>query len=251
MKTITKTAIIGGAGLLAAYFLVIRPQQKRSNAETSKAENDSLLASEEITEKFNQLPLKAHSFLTGIPMHSLDYIELKGGRQQMSIADIYRAAGLADLGEVELGAVSKTLFDLRGLIGKIIRWDEVPELVIAISYLPRLSAEERAKSLVPPGEARGISRVLYCYENEMLLEIINKTVHCFWVLASKQTVDGYELYNAVYVKNLNWRTPIYMTLVSPMLKQVIYPAIGRSMRQNWERNFQIEAEKRGTEFLKA
>ncbi|HEX8268225.1 MAG TPA: DUF2867 domain-containing protein [Pyrinomonadaceae bacterium] len=251
MKNITKTAIIGGAGLLAAYFLAIRPQQNKRDANASEAIEDSLIANEKITEKFNCLPLKAHSFLTGIPVHSLDYIELKGGREQMTLPEIYRATGLSDLGDVELGTVSKGLFWLRGLIGKIMHWDEVPELVNEISWLPRLSGEERAKSLIPPGEVRGISRVLYCFENEMVLEIINKTVHCFWVIASEKTSFGYNLYNVVYVKNLNWRTPVYMTLVSPVLKQVIYPVIGESIKRNWERNFPAEAEKNRVELLSA
>ena len=237
MKTITKTAIIGGAGFLAAYLLLIRPQRTQRKGGEQKTIENSLTNSEEIREKFNRLPLKAHAFLAEIPMHSLDYIELKGGRKRMAIAEIYRAAGLDDLGDVELGAASKTLFRLRTLIGNIMWWDKVPELVRSVSYLPRLTAEERAKSLIPPGEIRGISRVIYCFENEMLLEIINKTVHCFWVVASEPTEGGYNFYNAVYVKNLNWRTPIYMTLISPVLKLVIYPAIGKSMSRNWERNF--------------
>ena len=238
MRTITKTAIIGGTGLLAAYFLVIRPRQNKQNAGETKAIEDSFLASEEIRGKFNRLPLKAHEFLAGIPMHSLDFLTLRGGRENMTIANIYRAVGLDEAGEIEVGTVTKALFDLRGAIGKVMHWDEVPELVREISYLPRLSEEEGGKSLIPPGEVRGISRVLYCFENEMLLEIINKTVHCFWLLASEKTPDGYALFNTVYVKNLNWRTPIYMTLISPMLKRIIYPAMEKSMRQNWEREFQ-------------
>ncbi|MEW6125723.1 MAG: DUF2867 domain-containing protein [Acidobacteriota bacterium] len=227
MKTITKTAIAGGTGLLAAYFLLIRPQQSKCKA--------ALLKSEEVQEKFNRLPLKAHHFLAGIPMHSLDYLQLKGGREKLTIAEIYNATGLSDMSNVELGFGTKALFGLRTLIGKVMHWDEVPELVETNSYLSRLGEAERAKSLIPPGEIRGISRVLYCYENEMLLEIINQTVHCFWLLASEPTADGYGLYNAVYVKHLNWRTPIYMTLISPILKEVIYPAIDKSMQQNWER----------------
>jgi hypothetical protein len=105
MKTTTKTAIIGGAGLLAAYFLVIRPQQNKRIASEPKTIEDSSVASEEIREKFNNLPLKAHSFLAGVPMHSLDYAELKGRREQMTLPEIYRATGLSDLGDVELGAV--------------------------------------------------------------------------------------------------------------------------------------------------
>ena len=225
MKTITKTAIVGGAGLLAAYLFLARQSEA------------SLIGNREIREKFNRLPLKAHTFLADAPLHSLDYAELKGGRERMTIAEIYDAAGLSDLGKVEQSAVTKALFDLRGMIGKFMHWDDMPQLVQEFSYLPRLTAEERAKSLIPPGEVRGISRVLYCFENEMVLEIINKTVHCFWVIASERTAQGYNFYNAVYVKKLNWRTPIYMTLVSPMLKHVIYPAIGKSIEQNWRREF--------------
>lgn len=195
-------------------------------------------------EKFDLLPLKGHSFLNDIPLHSLDFTELKGGRERMTIAEIYSAVGLSEVGEVELGFFTKTLFWLRGLIGKILRWDDVPKLIESVSYLPRLSEEERAKSLIPPGKVQGISRVLYCFENEMLLEIINKTVHCFWLIASERTADGYRLYNAVYVKKLNWRTPIYMTLISPVLKWIIYPAIGRSIQRNWERAFPVNAGRR-------
>jgi hypothetical protein len=251
MRNIAKTTLIGGAVGLAAYFLVIRPRRAAKRADEMKAVENSSIKDAEISEKFDRMPLKAHAFLARVPIHSLDYIQLNGGRDQMTIEEIYRATGLSDLGEVELGAASKALFWLRGLIGKIMRWDDVPELVQMNSYLSRLSDEERAASLISSGEVRGISRVLYCRENEMVLEIINKTVHCFWVLASEKTAHGYIIYNAVYVKNLNWRTPIYMTFISPVLKRVIYPAINKSMRQNWERNFPIQMEERNTKILTA
>jgi hypothetical protein len=80
-------------------------------------------------------------------------------------------------------------------------------------------------SPLPSGQQEGISRVLYCFENELRAEIINRTVHCFWLMAAERTTDGYALYFAVYVKKLNGFTPIYMTLVSPMLKWIIYPAM--------------------------
>ena len=42
---------------------------------------------------------------------------------------------------------------------------------------------------------------------------------------------------AVYVKKLNWFTPIYMTLVSPMLKWIIYPSMEKGIKRRWERAF--------------
>lgn len=188
-------------------------------------------------ENFNSLPLKAHTFLAEISLHSFDSVELQGGRERMTIADVYEATGLSDMGKVELGFFTKFLFGLRSLIGKIMSWDDVPQLVEAVSYLPRVSEDEREKSLIPPGKVEGIARVLYCFENEMLLEIVNRTVHCFWLLVSENNANGYTLYNAVYVKKLNWRTPVYMTLISPVLKWIIYPAINKSIVQNWSRTF--------------
>ncbi|HSK70653.1 MAG TPA: DUF2867 domain-containing protein [Pyrinomonadaceae bacterium] len=226
MKNTSKIAIVGGLSGLAAYLFLVRPQQAKSDAED-----------EENRKNFNQLPLKAHSFLAGVPLYTVGFTKLEGGRENMSMKEIYEAVGLSDIGKIELGPVTKGLFWLRTLIGEILRWDDVPELAQSVSYLPRLSAEERAKSLIPPGKVAGISQVLYCYENEIMLEIINKTVHCFWGLALERAPDGYNVYNAVYVKDLNWRTPIYMTLVSPVLKWVIYPAIEKSIRENWECEF--------------
>ena len=223
---LTKAIVIGGTGLLAGYLLLVRPRLKGTP-----------VADREVLDGYMELPLKAHSFLRGVPIHSLDHAELRGGRPDMNVVEVYRATGLEDLGEVQLGPATKILFSLRSAIGRAMGWDEVPELVSSISYLSRLTPEEKSRSLVPPGEVRGISRVLYCFKQEMLLEIINKTVHCFWCIAVENRPSGYLLYNAVYVKNLNWRTPIYMTLVSPVLKWVIYPAIGRSIKKNWETTF--------------
>jgi hypothetical protein len=42
---------------------------------------------------------------------------------------------------------------------------------------------------------------------------------------------------AVYVKKLNWFTPVYMALISPLLKWVIYPAMMKGVRRRWEEAF--------------
>ena len=186
---------------------------------------------------FDRLPLNVHRFLSGVPLHSLDFIELKGGRKGITMDEIYRITQLNRAEEIEFGFVTTSLFWLRGLIGKVLRWDDVPELINANSWLSRLTADEREKSTIPSGKVESINTILYCYQNEILFEIINRTVHCFWVLASEEKPTGYDLYIAVYVRKLNWRTPIYMTLVSPVLKWIIYPAIKKSIARNWEKSF--------------
>jgi Protein of unknown function (DUF2867) len=191
----------------------------------------------ELEKKFNDIPLKAHDFLNCVPMHSLDFIELKGGRRGMKMDEIYRITRLNQTEEFKPKSITGVLFWLRGLIGKIMGWDDVPELVNKTSWISQLTEEEREKSLIPTGKTESISTIFYCFKNEILFEIINRTVHCFWILASVEKSDGYDLYVAIYVKKLNWRTPIYMTLISPMLKWVIYPAMKRSIQENWNKEF--------------
>src|SRR5262245_10050773 len=187
--------------------------------------------------EFKRLQLRVHSFLAGVPLRTLYRRDLPGGREGMTLPEIKRVIGFSNTGDIEVGNATKALFWLRGFIGRILRWDDIKELTESVSYLPRLSEEDRRRSLVAPGEVEGISRVLYCFENEFLGEIVNRTVHCFWLIASERTVNGYAFYLAVYVKKLNWFTPIYMTLVSPLLKWIIYPSMLKSATRRWEKTF--------------
>ena len=189
--------------------------------------------------EFGSLPLRVHSFLAGVPLRTLQRVELPGGRAGMTLPEISAIAGFSDQGEMEVGPVTKALFWLRSMIGRILRWEDAEELIVSHTWLTRLSAEERARSLVTPGKVEGISRVLYCFEREMLAEIINRTVHCFWVMAAEETASGYELWMAVYVKKLNWFTPIYMALITPMLKWIIYPSMMKGVKRRWERAFPV------------
>lgn len=186
---------------------------------------------------FYKLSIKAHRFLEDVPIHSFDFIELKGGRKGMKMDEIYRIIGLNQAEEYKFGFLTDALFWLRGQIGRILKWDDNPELTKANSWIGKLTPEEREKSLIPSGKVESINTILYCYENEILFEIVNKTVHCFWVIAAEKKDDGYILYVAVYVKKLNWRTPIYMALVSPILKWIIYPAVHKNIKRNWEERF--------------
>jgi hypothetical protein len=155
----------------------------------------------------------------------------------MKMPEILDAVGFGGQGSFEVGPVTRGLFWLRTAIGRVFHWDGAEKLAGAVSYLPRLTEEERALSLITPGENRGITRVLYCFENEFLGEIVNRTVHCFWLVASERAAGGYALYLAVYVKKINWFTPIYMALVSPMLKWIVYPSMERGVRRRWEKAF--------------
>jgi hypothetical protein len=187
--------------------------------------------------EFKQKSLRVHSFLADVAIHSLDDMELPGGDAGMTLQKISEVIGFGGEAEMEVGFFTRTLFCLRTWIGRILHWDEDRELAQSVSYLSKLSEEDRARSRVVPGKAAGISRILYPFENEMLAEIVNRTVHCFWLMASEPTANGYRLWIAVYVKKLNWFTPIYMACISPVLQWVIYPAMRKGMKSRWEKAF--------------
>jgi hypothetical protein len=186
---------------------------------------------------YRQKPLRVHSFLAGIPLRTLERVELPAGREGMTIEEISGVVGFSGEVELEVGPVTQALFRLRTLIGRILGWDEAKELVESVSFISRLNEEDHARSLIVPGKPAGISRILYQFENETLGEIVNRTVHCFWLMATEQTANGYALWFAVYVKKLNWFTPIYMALISPLVKGIIYPAMLRGVRRRWEKTF--------------
>ena len=186
---------------------------------------------------FKQVPLRVHSFLAGIPMRTLYRMELPGGYQGLTMREISAITGFGGEGEVTVGPITTALFWLRGLIGRIMHWEDAEELAKSITYLSRLTEQDRRRSLMTPGNRLGISRVLYCFEQELLAEIVNRTVHCFWLMASERTAHGYALYVAIYVKKLNWFTPIYMALITPVVKWIVYPSIVKGVRQRWDWTF--------------
>ena len=91
----------------------------------------------------------------------------------------------------------------------------------------------------------GVSRILYQFDDEMLGEIINRTVHCFWLMAIDRTSTGYTLWMAVYVRRLNAFTPVYMALISPVLKWIIYPALRRTIEERWNQIFPFDPHRTG------
>ena len=159
-------------------------------------------------EEYRQNPLRVHSFLAGVPLRTLERVELPGGREGMTIEEISGVIGFGGEVEMEVGPVTQALFWLRTLVGRILHWDETNELVESVSFISRLNEEDRARSLIVPGKPAGISRILYQFENETLGEIVNRAAHCFWLTATERTANGYALWFAVYVKRLNWFTPI-------------------------------------------
>jgi hypothetical protein len=100
-----------------------------------------------------------------------------------------------------------------------------------------MTTADGSKSLAPAGTREGLFRVVYRFENEQLLELINRTAHAAALSALVETANAYRFYFGVYVRSVSRFTPIYMALIDPFRKLVVYPSLLRAIRARWNRTF--------------
>ena len=79
--------------------------------------------------------------------------------------------------------------------------------------------------------------MVYRFENEQLLELINRTAHAAALSALVETAHVYRFYFGVYVRSVSRFTPVYLALIDPFRKLIVYPSLLRSIRTSWNRTF--------------
>jgi len=67
--------------------------------------------------------------------------------------------------------------------------------------------------------------------------LINQTAQAAALSALVETAVVYHFYFAVYVRSVSRFTPVYMALIDPFRKLVVYPSLLRSVRTSWNRSF--------------
>jgi len=87
------------------------------------------------------------------------------------------------------------------------------------------------------GTRDGFFRVVYRFENEQLLELMNGTVHAAALTTLVETANAYRFYLGVYVRSVSRLTPIYMTLIGPFRTLMVYPSLLRGVRVRWNQAF--------------
>ena len=185
--------------------------------------------------EFSALPLRANSLLADVPLHDVWAVDLPGLREGVTLEEVLRRADRdvfapRDAKMRGLRAAARALFRLRLLLGRLFRLEHEPDDAEAASFATRLTAEDRARSSVVSGTRAGNFHVVYRFENEQLLEVHNRTVHAAALSAVAKTGDGYRYYFAVYVVSVGWITPLYMALIDPFRRWIIYAALLRNIR---------------------
>ena len=203
------------------------------------------------TQEFERLPLRVHAFLAGVPLHDVWAIDLPHTRSGITLDEFLRTASArsqvsCDCCEndcsrkgtlLTASPVVRALLNIRLFIGRLLGWDREPAAIAWETFAKRLTTADRSKSVAPAGTREGLFRVVYRFENEQLLEVINRTAHAAALSALVETPDAYRFYFGVYVRNVGRFTPVYMALIDPFRKLVVYPSLLRTVRAKWNKAF--------------
>jgi len=184
--------------------------------------------------EFYALPLRGHTFLADVALHDVWAVDLPTHRHGVTLSEFLGRANPCGIKKFPL--LTGALFRFRFFLGRIVRLEDEPKDALSASFGSQLTPDDRARSLVTPGMPEGLFRVVYRFENEQLLEIHNRTVHAAALSALVERGDTYRFYFAVYVRQTTWITPLYMGLIDPFRKWIIYPAMLRTIRATWDQN---------------
>jgi hypothetical protein len=196
------------------------------------------------TQEFERLPLRVQTFLAGVPLHDVWSVDLPRWRAGVTLDEFLRTANNCTLDTCGCSNSSalftpsplvRMLLDIRFFVGRIFGWDNEPATIA--TFATRLTDADRSRSLIAPGTRDGFFRVVYRFENEQLLELINRTAHAAALSALVETPAAYRFYFGVYVRSVSRFTPFYMTLIDPFRKLIVYPSLLRSVRARWNQAF--------------
>lgn len=184
--------------------------------------------------EFERLPLRVHAFLAGVPLHDVWAVDLPRMRSGITLDEFLRAAGGRPFTP---SPVVRALLTIRFFVGRLLGWDREPDATSRETFATRLTTADLSKTLAPAGTREGVFRVVYRFENEQLLEVINRTAHAAAVSALVETANAYRFYFGVYVRSVDRLTPVYMAFIDPFRKSIVYPSLLRSVRTTWIRTF--------------
>lgn len=186
------------------------------------------------TEEFEQLPLRVHTFLAGVPLQDVWSVDLPRWRAGVTLDDFLRREGNCLFTP---SSVVRMLLDIRLFLGRFLGWDREPAASAWQTFATRLTDADHSRSMAAAGTRDGFFRIVYRFENEQLVELINRTAHAAALSTLVETVTSYRFYLGVYVRSVSRFTPFYMALIDPFRKMIIYPSLLRSVRARWDQAF--------------
>jgi hypothetical protein len=181
--------------------------------------------------EWNALDLEAHELLRDVPLRDVSAVDLPGGGEGRNLEDLRALFGSGERGSGS--AAVRGLFALRGALGGLFGWDRKQQDEGPASFRDRVSDELRERSIRPAGTRDGPFELLYQLEREMLSEGRNATVHAFSCMVLREAPGGYRFYWGIYVAPVSRFTPLYMAMIEPFRRFIVYPSMLRRLRKSW------------------
>src|SRR5262249_53862884 len=169
------------------------------------------------TQEFERLPLRVNTFLAGVPLHDVWSVDLPRWRAGVTLDDFLRTAGNC---LVTPSSLVRMLLDIRLFVGRFFGWDVEPAATMSKTFATRLTATDHSRSLAAAGTRDGFFRIVYRFENEQLVELINRTAHAAALSALIETATAYRFYLGVYVRSVSRFTPVYMAVIDPFRRLI-------------------------------
>src|SRR5205814_7154318 len=133
-----------------------------------------------------RLPLRVHSFLAGVTLHDAWSIDLPRWRAGVTLDEFLRTTSNSKLDTCGCSKSSllftrsplvRMLLAIRFFVGRFFGWDHEPAATAWKTFATRLTDDDHSRSLAAAGTRDGFFRVVYRFENEQLVELINRTAH--------------------------------------------------------------------------
>ena len=126
------------------------------------------------TKGFKQLPLWVHNFLAGGPLHDVWVVDLPR-RFGITLDEFLRTTRVHLFGP---SPIVRALVNRRLAVSRIFGWDREqqpqPEWE---TFAARMTTGDRSRSVAPAGTGQGLFPVVHRFENQQLLEVINRNAH--------------------------------------------------------------------------
>lgn len=181
--------------------------------------------------EFHAKDFRVNSFLADVPLHDVWVFHLRGGDEGLTLFDAMEI--VTDASPLEANTAVAALVGVRMFVGALLGVDDERHFDPSRSYARRLTEDDRARTLEEPGGRSELFRTVYAFDNERLAEMMNLTAHAFFCMALEPAGDGYTMYWVIYVRETSGLTPIYMTLIDPFRRHIVYPAIVRGVEHRW------------------
>jgi hypothetical protein len=181
------------------------------------------------------LELRTRILLGDHPLHDVWQVDLPGTDRVCTISGLL--ARLRARRGRGLPWTVQALFGVRAAIGAVLDLDAPPggkrgahPAHAATGSVPDTL---RASSEVPPGTPEGPFVTLYRDPVEAVFAAVNATVDARLLVAIAPLPDGTRLTWATYVRPVGRITGLYMGLIDPFRRTVVYPGLERWLVEVW------------------